>query len=179
MHYITRTTDLLTPDGNLSTASSDVIRTAHLSKGVFMCLVSFKIKSITSLNGINWLVCVKDMNRVLCVVRTKFLCAVEMDQAVCHQSLNAEVWHLFQDSQSWISFEGCKNGRGFPLSTSISPCQQHYTNIPRSLSSYCHFHQKEKQAKSFFYRVALDRKLLSSVCVSIRSFIFLLHYIVS
>jgi hypothetical protein len=111
--------------------------------------VIFKTKSVTSLNGTNGLVCVKDMNRVLCVVRNGFLCAIEMDQAVCHQPLNADVWHLFLDSHGGISFEGCNSGRGFPRSTSISAYQQHYTNIPRSFSSNCRFHQKEKQAKSF------------------------------
>ena len=100
----------------------------------------------------------------LCGKNRIFLCAIEMDQAVCHQPLNAEVWHLSLDSQDGISFEGCNNGRRFPLSTSISPCQQRYTNIPHSFSFYCHFYQKEKQAKSFFYRVALRRYVLSSMC---------------
>jgi hypothetical protein len=72
-------------------------------------------------------------------------------------------------------------GEFFPLRTSISSCQQNYTNtrILRSLSTYYHFLQKERQPISFFYRAAPNRNLLSAICVSIQMSIFLLLYKVS
>jgi hypothetical protein len=53
-------------------------------------------------------------------------------QAVCGWILNTDVRVLSQTTIYESCRDNCGNGRGFSHSTSASPLQYHYTNVPNS-----------------------------------------------
>jgi hypothetical protein len=68
-------------------------------------------------------------------------------QAVCRRPLTAEARVPSQLSSSEISGEKTGTGTGFAPTTSVFPCQYHYTNAPHSSSSTCCSYQKGKRGK--------------------------------